>query len=501
MNTANIFKRIAYAMHPKHNDRKMVSLWIFWFFFCVGLFLLPQSVTQGSVLLLLPLVGLFVYALLTRDVMSALVLGTLAMYIQWYKFGAISAFFMDMQTSLCDAENVEMYMSFFFCGGIIIAMKKVGATEAFSKWITGKFGSNEKLIMASAGLYAGATAVDDYVSALTAGAAFSPLCDAIHKPRLSMAYVIRTLSINVSMLLPFGAWGYFVIYQIADAETVSGRVQAGSIFLHTIPYMFYCVIACLIALLFALGVIPKIGKMKEAYRLLDTEGVQMGADDNAFEEEMELDTDDPRRRYVSVWNLLIPIITIIVALLATDLNCFLAFGIATIVTAVLYIIQGLCTVKEFFSFVVDGFIDMMDMVIILMIGYIMQNVLYEMGMESFVESVCNLVPMASLLPVLIFVFFAAEEYLYSLNYTLFQIAIPVLLVVLPRVGANVPLCLGALISASLFGANACLVSDLGIISARSCRVNIVDQYQTSLPYFLLSGGICVVLYLVAGFLF
>ena len=186
-------------------------------------------------------------------------------------------------------------------------------------------------------------------------------------------------------------------------------------------------------------------------------------------------------------------------MLATDLNCFLAFGIAMIVTGVLYIMQGLCTVKEFAECIVDGFIDMMDMVIILMIGYIMQNVLYAMGMEEFVESVCGLIPMASLLPVLIFVFFAVEEYLYSLNYTLFQIAIPVLMVVLPKVGANIPLCLGALISASLFGANACMVSDLGIISARSCRVGIVEQYKTSLPYFIISAGICAVMYLVGGF--
>ena len=100
-----------------------------------------------------------------------------------------------------------------------------------------------------------------------------------------------------------------------------------------------------------------------------------------------------------------------------------------------------------------------------------------MGMESFVESVCSAIPIVSLIPFLIFVFFSCSEFLYSLNYTLYQIAIPVLMVVLTKVGANVPLCLGALISAGLFGANACVVSDLGIISARSCRVKVYDQYS------------------------
>lgn len=499
METANIFKRIIYALNPKNNDKVMVKLWIFWIIFNIVLFFIPKSATEGSVLILLGLIGLFIYALTTKDVMSALLLGTFSMYIQWYKFSFISAFFSDMEESLCDAENVEMYMSFFLCGGIIIAMKRVGATKAFSNFITKHFGKNEKLVMTASGVYAGVTSVDDYVSALTAGAAFSPLCDAIKKPRVAMAYIIRTLSINISTLLPFGAWGYFIIYQIADAANVDGRGEAASIFVKTIPFMLYCIVACVIALLFALGIIPKIGPMKSAYEMMEKDGMQYGADENAMEEEEEDGTDDPRRKHVSVLNLIIPIITIVIALLATDLNCFLAFGIAMLVTAVLYIIQGLTTVKEFAQCIVDGFIDMTDMVMILMIGYIMQNVLYAMGMEAFVESVCGLIPVASLLPVLIFLFFALEEYLYSLNYTLFQIAIPVLLVVLPKVGANVPLCLGALISASLFGANACMVSDLGIISARSCRVGIVEQYKTSLPYFLISAGICAVLYLVLGF--
>ena len=100
-----------------------------------------------------------------------------------------------------------------------------------------------------------------------------------------------------------------------------------------------------------------------------------------------------------------------------------------------------------------------------------------------------------------FVFFSCSEYLFSLNYTLYQIAIPVMMVVLPGVGANVPLCLGAIISAGLFGANACVVSDLGVVSARACRVTIYDQYRTSQPYVLIAGAISAALYLAAGFIF
>ena len=77
--------------------------------------------------------GLFIYALVTKDVMQSLLMGTFSMYILWYKFGSIIAFFRDCKVVLADEENIEMYMSFFLCGGLIIAMKRSGATKAFSK--------------------------------------------------------------------------------------------------------------------------------------------------------------------------------------------------------------------------------------------------------------------------------------------------------------------------------------------------------------------------------
>ena len=445
--------------------------------------------------------GLFIYALVTKDVMQSLLMGTFSMYILWYKLGSITAFFNDCKVVLADEENIEMYMSFFLCGGLIIAMKRSGATKAFTEFVTNKFGQSEKMILTTSGIYAGIMSIDDYVSAFTAGAAFSPLIDKIKKPRLALAYVIRTLSICVSAMLPVGAWGYFIIFQIADAKNIANKAAATDLFMKSVPFMFYAIIACIVALLFAFGLLPKLGHMKKAYEMSD-QGKQLGElTDGSEQEENDFDESDPKKQHISIWNLLIPMITIAIALIATGLNCFLAFGITLIVTAVLYILQGIMTISEYVQCVVDGFIDMVDMVIILMIGYTMQEVMYTMGMEGFVQNVCNMIPIISLIPFVLFVFFSFTEFLYSLNYTLYQIALPVMIVVLTRLGANVPLCIGAIISAGLFGANACVVSDLGIVSARASRVTIYDQYESSLPYVFISGAISAIFYLIAGFIF
>ena len=246
--------------------------------------------------------------------------------------------------------------------------------------------------------------------------------------------------------------------------------------------------------------------IEKAAQELKEKGIQMGdikgSDEEAdAEEEEDFDENNERTKHVSVLNLILPLVCIVIALLATGLNCFTAFAIAVIFTGFLYVMQGLQTISEYVQCIVDGFIDMVDMVIILMLGYAMQECMYAMGMEDFVSAVCGAIPVASLLPFIFFVFFSCSEYLFSLNYTLYQIAIPVMMVVLPGVGANVPLCLGAIISAGLFGANACVVSDLGVVSARACRVTIYDQYRTSQPYVLIAGAISAALYLAAGFIF
>lgn len=501
MKEKSILWRIFHYMNPKRIDSKMVRLWTFWIIFNIILFLIPHSISKESFWILVPMAGLFIYALVTKDVMQSLLMGTFSMYILWYKLGSITAFFNDCKVVLADEENIEMYMSFFLCGGLIIAMKRSGATKAFTEFVTNKFGQSEKMILTTSGIYAGIMSIDDYVSAFTAGAAFSPLIDKIKKPRLALAYVIRTLSICVSAMLPVGAWGYFIIFQIADAKNIANKAAATDLFMKSVPFMFYAITACIIALLFAFGLLPKLGHMKKAYEMSD-QGKQLGElTDGSEQEENDFDESDPKKQHISIWNLLIPMITIAIALIATGLNCFLAFGITLIVTAVLYILQGIMTISEYVQCVVDGFIDMVDMVIILMIGYTMQEVMYTMGMEGFVQNVCNMIPIISLIPFVLFVFFSFTEFLYSLNYTLYQIALPVMIVVLTRLGANVPLCIGAIISAGLFGANACVVSDLGIVSARASRVTIYDQYESSLPYVFISGAISALFYLIAGFIF
>ena len=175
-------------------------------------------------MILAPLAGLFVYALVTKDVMQSLLLGTFSMYILWHKFGAVNGFFADLMTSLSDERKIlPCICPFFLCGGVIIALKKRKYQKLCEVYHI-KFGKAKMILASSEGIYAGVMSIDDYVSALTAGASFSPLIDVIKKQDLHWLLSYEPL-FCVSEMLPFGAWGYFVIFQIASAKMYMEEVR------------------------------------------------------------------------------------------------------------------------------------------------------------------------------------------------------------------------------------------------------------------------------------
>lgn len=132
MNSSNIFKRIVYYMNPKRMEPKRRNVWIFWIIFNIGLYLLPNDVVRGSILCLLPTIGEFAYAIIIKNVYEAIVLGTIANYIMWYKGAFVTAFVENTVYNLCDPETILMIASFLLCGGMIVMFTRSGVTKSFA---------------------------------------------------------------------------------------------------------------------------------------------------------------------------------------------------------------------------------------------------------------------------------------------------------------------------------------------------------------------------------
>ncbi|MBQ0079136.1 MAG: anion permease, partial [Eubacterium sp.] len=148
---------------------------------------------------------------------------------------------------------------------------------------------------------------------------------------------------------------------------------------------------------------------------------------------------------------------------------------------------------------ITGFKDMLDLVILLVFGYMIGGVMEEMGFAQFITGVAGHVTIPALFPAIIFILFCCTEYLCTLNWTLFIIAMPILYQVAPAIGANLQLTIAAMISAGLFGSNTCPFSDGGIVVSKGFRMNLYDHGFSSMPYFIITAVLSAIAYVIAGF--
>jgi Na+/H+ antiporter NhaC len=99
---------------------------------------------------------------------------------------------------------------------------------------------------------------------------------------------------------------------------------------------------------------------------------------------------------------------------------------------------------------------------------------------------------------LIFVLFGITEFLVTLNWSLYLLALPVVIPLAQQSGANANLVIAALVSAGLWGATVCITSDVGLLNTFTTRTKVFQHWATNLPYQAIAWALAVVAYLVAG---
>ena len=66
------------------------------------------------------------------------------------------------------------------------------------------------------------------------------------------------------------------------------------------------------------------------------------------------------------------------------------------------------------------------------------------------------------------------------------------------VGADMPMVVGAMISASACGSHACFYGDSTVLSAHGCGCGAVEHALTQLPYVVIAASLAALGYLLAA---
>ncbi|WP_432515141.1 Na+/H+ antiporter NhaC family protein [Kineococcus sp. SYSU DK001] len=434
---------------------------------------------------LLPPAALFAFVLATRRVVEGFVWGSVLAVFLAHRGNLLAAFGDQLFTQLTTRDNLQLIVTLLSIGALVSVLDRSGLSRRFGTWASGlaRSGRSASVVTLLASLV---LSQDGYLSVSTSGAAMSGVNERLGRPRLFTAYLVRTGAVPGSAFNPLATGSVFV----AGLLVVNGYVDADhqvSGYAGLIPYMFYPIAALLVGFLAASGVLPPLGGMRRAMRETPT--------GNAPEQEPTVIADGGRT----------PHLLNFFGLLAVLVGFTLALGsiqeallVTLVVAAVALVVQRAFTPGSYLQAVVDGMKDMLELALIMTLAFVFVAALGETGFTGFIISgVSGNVP-PQLLPGFIFVLFGITEFLVTLNWSLYLLALPVVIPLATGIGADEPLTIAALISAGLWGATACITSDIGLLTTFATKVEVFRHWVTNLPYQAIAWALAAVAFFVAG---
>lgn len=428
---------------------------------------------------------LFYYALVSQRILETLIFGCAIGVALYYG----KDFLNGISETTFSTMELESFVSIVLLCGLLNVFTKLlsraGSMKSFGKVIM-KHAKTDKQLRFCSWLLQFPLFFDDYMTITVGGSILAPIYDERKVPREEGAFIVHTLAEPLRVLLPITSWTAFMAGLFESGGLIDANGSGFLAFCKSIPFSFYAWVSLIGCLLFALGIIPKIGPMKhpkpEEYMPLDEE------------------EEDDGKKHGTLIDFFLPIVGMIAA--AKLFNWDMVPALLVVIPCVFayYMIRGIITTKDVEGCLIDGFGDFMYLDILFVASYALGGVLETTGYINYLVSVAQNTVSPALLPVMLFVVFCCSEAAMSLNWSLLLIAFPVVIPLAQGIGANVYLTAAAVISAGCFGCHLCYVCDYTSMTGKVCGLDPARHASTCVPYALMFAAVTAVLYLACGFL-
>jgi len=339
--------------------------------------------------------------------------------------------------------------------------------------------------------------LDDYLSALTVGITMKKITDHFKVPREYLAYIVNTTAPPWCVVVPISTWTLFIGSILVKAK-FAAEGQGNHGYLSVIPFVTYGWVSVLLIPLVILGVIPIFGKMKKAQQRADEKGELIPGGRKMAK--LKLDHFDTGKKSKAIYFLL-PLVVLLASTFALDLDALKGVMIAVVFTFIYYLIIRVGSFHQLSETIFAGFNSMVFALALVVISYVLKDVGDQMGLTQYVINGVKPIVSKELLPAIIFVSICAISWATGSSWGVYAVVIPIVIPLAQSLGSNVLMNIGAVVSAGVFGANACLYSDATILTAQSTDTNNIDHALSQLPYALLAFGISAVIYVGMGYIF
>lgn len=428
--------------------------------------------------------------------------------------------------------NTQTIMFCALVGSLIAFIQHSGGVEGFilkterllNRIESQKKGKPRMLVQLLALLTGILIFVESSISVLTVGALYRPLFDKYHISREKLAYIADSSSAPTCILIPFNAWGAYIMGLLA----MQGFENPLAVLFHTFPYNFYPMLALLMVFITIFW--KDKGAMQKAEKRVQEEGKLLpdGAQPMVASELTVLETREgvqPR-----ALNMIVPIGVMVgmmpLMLLYTGWGAteelvaasfsqkiFTALGrgsgaasvlyavlAAILVAMVLYRSQKIMKSSEMIDLALKGIGGLMPLALLMLLAFAISNVCQALGTGVYIAEASRSWLSPSLVPAIVFVVSSFIAFSTGTSWGTFAIMISISVPMAQAFGTDVYLTIAAALGGGIFGDHCSPISDTTIISSMASATDHIAHVKTQLPYALVAGGVAFFFYLVLGFM-
>lgn len=425
-------------------------------------------------------------------------------------------------------DNASVLILCVAVGGMVEVLRCTGGFAVLAGRLVRRINSPRKANIISQ-LFCTLFFFDDYANALISGPVLQTMTDKAGLSRARLSYIVDSTAAPVAGIAVVSSWVAVEVSVIDEGLALAGLGMSGfELFLHSIPYCFYCLFALAFMLLSSvMG--REYGPMLTAEREARRARREKAADAEA--ENAPADKRDGRRVFVCVFSVALLLVTAMLSFYtsgraeAVELGLIAPgapFTLATVSTAVaqadtiflvlraallcglaaiaLAKLLGLSSVGEGIKAWLHGAEALMPTIVILLLAWSLADVVKNLGTVYYVVEIISAGVPAFLVPSLIFVCcclisFASGSY--GCMFMVMPMAIPIASAV---VGAEnltgdssfLLLCVASVLSGSIFGDHCSPMTDCTVLAALGSGCNIMEHVRTQLPYAMTVAAVTIV---------
>jgi Na+/H+ antiporter NhaC len=485
------------------------------------------------------------FALIFREVVISLFAGVWLGALILAGFNPVTATMRSIDAYVVQAisksDHVAVIVFSLMLGGMVGVVTRSGGARGLVEKLLPLATSRRRgqLIAWVSGLF---IFFDDYANTLIRGNALRPLTDQMRISREKLAYIVDSVAAPIAVIALISTWVGFEISMIGESlrsaseqaanPAVAEQLAAGAanpflVFIHSIPYLFYPILAITMVLLIALTG-REFGAMHRAeVRAISGGGLYRPGAMLAGGSEGGL--QEPPAGSKSRWyNLVVPVLAVVVVALgglyytgaqdlpADERNLRDVIGAAdpfasllwasftgVVVAIAMAIFQRVLTVVEAIESWLAGMKAMLLAIVILTLAWSLSGITEALGTGVFLAGALQGALPLVLLPALVFIIAAATAFATGTAWGTMAILFPVVVPLAATMGASVgfaggehyPILLSAISSimaGAVFGDHASPISDTTVISSMSSGCDHIDHVRTQLPYALTVAIIAMV---------